>query len=266
MLDAAPGAGVERAVELGGEIAVERAVEREPGVHVTAEHPAKVIFGPKTRLGRALLELAPAESEPTVLVARTESERAALALRWPAAVVVGEEEAEPKCLHGRGRIAIHVCALGPIHPVTPPERPDRERDARAVERELAIVARLLRAHPEDEAHVVFVSSVLALGSGKWRRYYAGWKCLIEATLEGLIAEHPKARLSVLYPGRLVEERSLASPASLAHGRYRALAARMIALAARPGRRRALFGLDARVWMLLRGLRTLGSAIRPTLPD
>jgi hypothetical protein len=70
--------------------------------------------------------------------------------------------------------------------------------------------------------------------------------LIEATIAEMAAHHGRARISVLYPGRLVESRSLRQPASLLHSTYAHVARVMAELgnASRP--RRTLIGLDARL--------------------
>jgi len=238
-----------------------------PGdVFVMEQRGAKVVFGPGTRLGRALLEVAPAETGPTLLVARTDKERGMLAARWPAAKISSREEPDPQGLEGADSLAIHVCALGPVHPAMSAEAADWAGDAAGVASDLDLLARLLRARSGRPVHVVFVSSVLALASGRRRRYYAGWKCLIEATVERMLDGYPRARMSVLYPGRLVESRSAMRPASLLHGRYPDLAARMIAIAASERGSRRLFGPDARLWLMSRGLRSAFAAIRPTLSD
>jgi hypothetical protein len=159
-------------------------------------------------------------------------------------------------------VVIHGCALGPIHPT----RPDWDRDAASTSRDLSWLRQLLQVYSRVPVHVVFSSSVLALGPGGERGYYAGWKCLIEATIAETAAQHGRARVSVLYPGRLVESRSLRRPASLLHSTYAHIARVMIASGSSSRPRRTLVGLDARLWLLLQGLRSAARALASRLSD
>lgn len=117
----------------------------------------------------------------------------------------------------------------------------------------------LQAYSRVPVHLVFSSSVLALGPGGGRGSYAGWKCLIEATIAEMAAQQGCARISVLSPGRLVGSRSLRRPASLMHSSYAHVARAMPELGNSSRARRTLLGLDARLWLLRQGLRSAAKA-------
>jgi hypothetical protein len=219
------------------------ATERATGV-------ATVVLGPKTRLGAALL--ATIDSDHAYAVARDDRDHAALASCG--ATVIGAEAAGP--LLGDTRptaLRIHVCALGPVHP----ETAQSGADAASVDRDLTVVSRLLDEAAGGDVHVVLVSTVLALAPAADRAYYAGWKNVVEEELAALVAEHPSARLSVLYPGRLMTASERRRPWHRIHTTFERLAARMTQAGDGPGRSR-LVGLDARAWLLTRSLWLLGT--------
>lgn len=210
---------------------------------------ATVVLGPKTRLGAALLATATVN---TYAVARDDQDQAALASCG--ATVIGAEASGP-LLGGTQPTAlrIHVCALGPVHP----ETAQPGADAANVDRDLTVVARLLDEAAGRDVHVVLVSSVLALAPAADRTYYAGWKNVVEEELVALVAEHSSARLSVLYPGRLMTAEERRRPWHRMHTTFERLAARMSQAGDGPGRSR-LVGLDARAWLLARSFSLLAT--------
>ncbi len=221
------------------------ATERATGV-------AAVVVGPKTRLGDALL--ARLGSGTTYAVARDEHDRADLASCGATVVGAGSTDA----LLGEGGprpLRIHVCALGPLHPET--ARPDA--DAANVERDLEVVARLLDEAAGREVHVVLVSTILALGPGADRSYYAGWKNVVEGRLADLVDAHPGATLSVLYPGRLMAAQDRRRPWHRSHTTFERLAALMQDVSEGPGRSR-IVGLDARAWLVARSASLLVASL------
>jgi hypothetical protein len=215
-----------------------------------ATEVATVVLGPKTRLGAALL--AASDPDHTYAVARDDRDQVALASRG--ATVIGAGATGPLLVDGRQTaLRIHVCALGPIHP----ETAQSGAEAANVDRDLTVVSRLLDDAAGRDVHVVLVSTVLALAPAADRAYYAGWKNVVEEELAALVAEHPSARLSVLYPGRLMTTAQRHRPWHRMHTTFERLAARMIQVGDGPGRAR-LVGLDARAWLLTRSLSLLGT--------
>jgi hypothetical protein len=214
---------------------------------------ARVVLGPRTRLGAALLAGA-GPDRPVYAVARDDRDRAELASS--PATVIGAHDDGPLLGGTRpGALRIHVCALGPIHPET--ARP--EDDAAHVDRDLDLVARLLGEAQGRDAHVVYVSSILALAPAADRAYYAGWKNVVEERLAALVAAHPGGRLSVLYPGRLMTAEERRRPWHRMHTTFDRLAAAMDDVSEGPGRSRTV-GLDARIWLLARSASLVASAL------
>ena len=209
-----------------------------------------VVLGPRTRLATALLC---ASSDELVLVARDAAEERALVASRPGTAIL--RAWEDAAIAPREAAAVVCCALGPIHP----DAPDPAKDAAATVRDLAVVARVVRAQPA--AHVVFVSSVLALSPRGARAYYAGAKGLAEGALAALVAAHPGARLSVLYPGRLIEARSAGRPASFLYTTYAAMADAIVRELRRGRGGRRIVGADARLWLAARGVASFASALR-----
>lgn len=216
-------------------------------------------------MGCALLGGTAVGRERVLLMARNETERDELSRRWPLAAVALATEAGD----GEGyewpedveTVVAHVCALGPIHPTDP----DWSRDASSTGRDLGALGRLLEKSARASVHIVFSSSVLALAPGRDRGYYAGWKCLIEATMAQMAERHGRAQISVLYPGRLVASRSIARPASLLHATYTQMARVMAEVGDSSHPRRMLLGLDTRLWLPLQGLLGAARVLRWRLP-
>lgn len=221
---------------------------------MTAAPETLLVIGPLTRAGRSLVA---SHDGPVLLGSRSDADARALAdLGHDAERVVdltsGELEAR---LPADGRLSVAVCALGPIHP----DRIDMERDTVAYERDLGVLRDVYAA--TKTLRVVLVSTVIALAPGDDRRYYGGWKALVEQQLVALTATHVDARLSVLYPGRIAEGAGRLGSAALLHTTYHRLAAVIGGELAGQGRRRVL-GLDARLWIAARALGVLVGALRP----
>ena len=76
---------------------------------------------------------------------------------------------------------------------------------------------------------------------------------MEQSISEVVSRHPVAGMTVLYPGRLVEHRSVAHPGSLLQTRYDRLAGMMIRAGGSGRPSGAVIGLDARLWLGFRGL-------------
>jgi hypothetical protein len=130
-------------------------------------------------------------------------------------------------------------------------------------RDLRVVSGILQSNRDADVHVLFISSVLALAPRRDRHYYAGFKCLNEGALNAMIQDHENARLSVLYPGRCVDRKpSYPSPSRL-YTTYQALAEKMLSVLS-SGERRAIIGIDARLWLALRGFGRSREALAASL--
>jgi hypothetical protein len=101
--------------------------------------------------------------------------------------------------------------------------------------------------------VVLISTILALAPGEDRRYYGGWKALIEQQLQQLVddtrAAGGSATLSVLYPGRLLDESRRSGHLRL-HTSYSRLARQALSTDPRQATGR-LMGTDSRIWLFVR---------------
>lgn len=235
-----------------------------------------VLLGAKTRLGRALL-VRLAGSEPVLLVARDAADAATLAdlARESRAAADGDagrapvEVATPGTLTERvaalagtrgsadeeaGDLRVVVAALGPVHPTGDGEPLGFEADLDAVRRDLALVDEVLAVQAPTQ--VVLVSSVLALAPGRGRRYYGGWKALLEQLLEERVRASRTAVLAVLYPGRLRPAGRLRRPWHRLHTSYPALADAVLGLDPTTPVGRTV-GADARFWL---GVRSISFAL------
>lgn len=226
----------------------------EPAARVAArpDAPVDVIVGPKTRLGAELLRRVAGDGGHAVALARHERDAQDLAALDHVLAGQHDDAAFREALAGRP-VRVHVCALGPIHP-----EQASPTDSAAAERELATLERIMQA-ADGGVHVVLVSTVIALAPGADRRYYGGWKAVVEQRLAELVDRHSNATLTVLYPGRLVAGRDARRPWQLAYTTYGRLAALSLAAATHPGRNR-LVGADARAWLLLRSVALAVSSI------
>lgn len=217
-----------------------------------------VVIGPKTRFGRALVERVRG-TEQVLLVARDATDAAFLSqsLAPGDGVTVADgsqgELASAVKTAGATRVRLVLAALGPIHP----EQPAYDVDSAAVSRDLALVTEVLDAGVPVQ--VVLVSTILALAPGDDRRYYGGWKGVVEQQVRHLVDERPAASLSVLYPGRLVD------PGARVWQRVHASYARLVtvALGLPPDRGVSrLVGLDTRIWLLLKSVSFGARSLRP----
>lgn len=209
-----------------------------------------VVLGPRTRVGQALVRRATERGDEVLVVARHDADAAALA--GDGVTVLRIDQDVDLLGGGDGPVRIAVCALGPVHP----EEARATEDSAAFLRELGFAERVLVAISGRPASIVLVSTVLALAPGEDRRYYGGWKCLVEQQLsESAERLAPQAAFSVVYPGRITEGR----PGL--HATYAGVAATVDALA--DGRSRSrIAGLDARVWMAVNGLKLLIGSVLP----
>lgn len=207
-----------------------------------------VVVGPKTRLGQTIISRASARGESVYAVARDGRDDAALAESGATVIAAGTAASESLL----GDVApsvlrLFVCALGPVHPIDP----EPDSDSAHVARDLALIQRVLDSAPAAQAQVVLVSSVIALAPGDDRRYYGGWKNLVEEELRLLLAgRRAGADLSVLYPGRLLDVQERTRPWHRAHTTYSRLADIAEQAGHRPPASRVV-GLDARAWLLAR---------------
>ncbi|NYG59745.1 hypothetical protein BJ980_002668 [Nocardioides daedukensis] len=214
------------------------------------------VIGPKTRLGAEVLAQAKARGDATVVIARGEVDEAVLAdighdVRRPAGVAAALAAGTRDPRHTNPAMHLVICALGPVH--TWQTAIDRE----VVARELGAIDEILAA-TTGTTRVTYVSSVVALAPGADRRSYAGWKLLIEHRLREITARHG-AQLSVVYPGRLVEPADVQKPWHRLHTLYSRLAAHLEQLG-RKGPSSKVIGLDARLWLLLRGLSVTAASV------
>jgi hypothetical protein len=151
------------------------------------------------------------------------------------------------------RVVLFVCALGPIHPDGDSSKATREEAGR----DLAAIARILGRARDQPVHVVFVSTVLAITRPRPERvWYAGWKQKMEAELQQLTAACRNGQMSVVYPGRLVTRRNLRAPASLLATSYAGAARVIERIGTAPHGVRRILGIDARLLVGLRAVRTL----------
>jgi len=218
-----------------------------------------VILGPKTRLGRAVADRLRAGGETVLLVARDAADAEVLG-GGHEVVDVSTVDLSAR-LAGAGSVRLIVAALGPVHPGPA----DLAGESPRVLRDLAVVEQVLDSGLP--VHVVLVSSVIALAPGEDRRYYGGWKNLLEEQVGGLVAARPGCGLSVLYPGRLVE--SGGKPTQRVHTTYARVAETVLALD--PERPRSqVVGIDSRIWLVVRSIslctRSLASSWGRTPPS
>lgn len=222
---------------------------------------ATVLLGAKTRLGRAVLAEA---TGPVLLVARDAGDAAPLAeLARAASARISVEVVDLATLRARaadaagsagGDLQIVVAALGPVQRESAGASLRLDADLAGVQRDLALVEEVLAAGAP--AHLVHVSSVLALAPGDGRRYYGGWKALVEQALAERVRAHPTARMSVLYPGRLHPTARPGRPWHRLRTTYPRLARIVLDLdPARPVARTV--GVDARFWL---GVRSVSFAL------
>lgn len=205
-----------------------------------------VIMGPKSRLGRVTAERA--GTSETLAVARDEADVHAVAkatgLPLTSVLDASGSALRERLATGRGPIRLVIATLGPVHP----EVPATTRDAAAVTRDLGIVEQVLQSG--RPVHVVLVSTILALAPGDDRRYYGGWKGVVEQQLQELVDRQRSAgkdaTLAVLYPGRLLDAAERRGTLRL-HTSYQRLASLATGSSPERGTGRTV-GADARIWL------------------
>lgn len=223
---------------------------------------ATVLIGPRTRLGRAVLD--ELRGQPVLAVARDAAHAAQVAQLpgiSPDDVVdaAGGQLRDRVAALGDGPVRLVVAALGPVHP----ETPRTSYDAAAVVRDLDLVEQVLDAG--RPVRIVLVSTVLALAPGEDRRYYGGWKAVVEQQLQELVdvrtAAGGDATLSVLYPGRLLEASQRRGRLRL-HTSYTRLAGIALSSAAGSATGRPV-GVDSRFWLLVSSISLALRSLRPS---
>ena len=227
-----------------------------------------IVFGPRTTLAKHVLSTSWAGQKNLLLVARDKEEARWLGSSFPAAEILAcwLPEHEWKWPETYGCITILLCAFAVIHPVTP----DWSSHCEATRRDIEILAHILQKFRRQVIKLVFISSVLALAPKPQRTYYVGFKCLAEAMIRDLLTNQEGVSLSVLYPGRLVSQKSLLSPLSFFHTTYRRFAQRLVRVAnscPRSSQRggagtphREIVGLDARILLVLKAFGLLLRAV------
>ena len=210
-----------------------------------------IVVGPLTRAGQAVTARATERGDRTHVVARHAGDSAALS-GGDATVLRIDQELDLLGV-GDGPVRIIVCALGPIHP----DEVSSDDDHAAFVRDLDVIERLLLATAGRPTGVVLISSVIALAPGADRRYYGGFKCLVEQRL-GEVVARADATLAVVYPGRLVDRPSR-SPLAL-HTSFQRLAVTAESVAGTSSSR--ISGLDARLWLLVNAARLVATTILP----
>lgn len=202
-----------------------------------------LILGSRTRLARSLLQEMTVGAESTFLVAWSENEKGILESAHPTNPIY---PAWQNCSlpTGSAQLVIFVCALGPVHPGLP----DPSADILRATRDFEILKRILDENRNGLVHIVFVSSIVALFPRRARAYYAGWKSMVEGVLQSLSASHPQCFLSILYPGRLIEQYDGKRPVSFLYTTFRSLAKEMMKIKGTQKPLHRIVGIDARLWL------------------
>jgi hypothetical protein len=214
-----------------------------------------IVFGPLTRLGRAWLNGPETDVREVVLVARHAGDRQRLSARYPGHKVYSDDDSGLPTPSGRAEVVILGLALGPIHP----EVPNWARRVPEIGRDLGLLEKLLDDCGAVPVHFVYVSSVLSLAP-RGTAWYGGWKNVVEDAAATLLARSPNARLSVLFPGRLISQRRAELPASALYTKFSSLASRIDRILAQGRPVRRVVGLDARAWLVVRSLSNLGRLV------
>lgn len=222
-----------------------------------------VLVGPKTRLGREVV--AQLSGAPLLAVARDAADATVVAglPGLDATRVVDAaagQLAERVAALGSGPVRLVITALGPVHP----EAPRTSYDAAGAVRDLGFIEQVLAAG--RPVQVVLVSTVIALAPGADRRYYGGWRSVVEQQLQQLVDERNRAggrvTLSVLYPGRLLDAAERRGRLRL-HTSYQSLAARALATGTSERQVERLIGIDSRIWS---AVRSISLALRSLTPS
>jgi hypothetical protein len=216
------------------------------------------LIGPQTRLAAALLQSSSWEKDTTfVLVARSAREYDRLRLAHPGLAVHPAWQPDAPRLQPARPVAVLCCAFGMIHV----ELPNAAVDLQRVSSDYRVLDSIVQQCADQPLHLVFISSVLALCPRSGREYYAGWKNVAEGLVRHT-ASGPRATVSVFYPGRLVDLKTVRRPQSFLHTSYRELAERLVKHVRRNQPREAVVGWDSRLWLVRRSLGLIWSALTP----
>jgi hypothetical protein len=204
-----------------------------------------VVLGPQTRLAKAVLG-SPSWGSKTafLLVTRNPGEYEAANLAQPSATLYRAWQPESPLPEENEAVAVVCCALGVIHPGAVVA----SRDLQGVSADHQILEAIVRKYANVPQHFVFISSVLALCPRPGREYYAGWKNVLQALVRHTAGSRRGVSVSVYYPGRLVEKRTLGTPGSFLHTSYAALAEVIVSNVRQNRSREAVLGLDSRLWL------------------
>lgn len=213
-----------------------------------------LIVGGRTRLAQALYAASSEAGLRAFVVYSSPAERAALLALYPDTALVGSA-ARPS---PSPSVCIVICVFGLVHPAPP----DIELHSGRLVREGRLLSELL-AVSGDRIHVVLVSTVIALIPPRDRAYYAAFKNLAEAAVAAALRDGSRGRMSVVYPGRLVERRGVSRPVNALATPYVELARRLvhIAVSGRPVAR--VVGFDARLWIAVKVVQVLLCALLPS---
>lgn len=207
---------------------------------------AVVLIGGKTRIAQALVAESQKMDCPIQVVARTPEEAVVLGNLYPRSSIVNSWQIPTLGIGPNQEVCIIICALGLVHPALPELEADMER----FRRDLSHIRDLFR-EAGASVHAVLVSSVVALAPPRDRAYYATHKNLAESATALLLRSLPSARLSVIYPGHLVERRTWATVEGLLASPYSSLAKELVTIARSGKQVMRVYGIDARLWLLAR---------------
>ena len=216
-----------------------------------------VVIGPRTRLAQALLRSSSWGSDTSfLLVTRNIEEYDAASIAHPHAALYRAWEAGSLLPDEGEAVAVLCCAFGVIHPVAVTASGDLNKTGV----DYLTLETILQKYSSLPLHLVLISSVLALCPRPRREYYAGWKNVVEGLMRQLGGKHRIARLSVFYPGRLIETTKGAGVGALLHTSYRKLAEQIVSVVQHNRCVDTVVGLDARLWLALRSAGLAWSAL------
>lgn len=214
-----------------------------------------VVIGGKTRIAQALVAESNNLGVRIRVVARSPEEALVLGNLYPHSSIVNSWQEPTLGIGPNQEVCIIICALGLVHPAPP----DLEIDMERFRRDLSHMRDLFR-EAGASVHAVLVSSVVALVPPRDRAYYATHKNLAESATALLLRSLPSARLSVIYPGHLVEKRTWATVEGLLASPYSSLAKELVTIARCGKQVMRIYGIDARLWLLARILRLALTAV------
>lgn len=228
-----------------------------------------IVIGARTRLGEAVLRRLADADDDLVLMARGPDDQAALAQSpavgartgsptsgEPTATIVPIAAIDETLGRCAGPLRVLILAMGPSHATAPGVVPPLEKDMSDVTRDLRILDAALAGRPGT--HVVLVSSILALAPKVDRRYYGGWKGVVEQSVRAR-TEAARGVLTVLHPGRLTtpEDKAAGRAARLAT-RYDRVAEAVTEAPATSAQR--IVGHDSKIWLLARSIQFLRGSL------